>query len=86
MTVHPATELWWAQRDKCRSCTHHFTFTLRRRYGDEVGGERCRACPAERGKRAFLYCIDARLADSPCGPAAKLFSPIAIHETKKESE
>ena len=87
MNVHPATELWWDQRDKCRGCAHHFRFTLKCRYGDGVGGERCKACPAERGKRAFLYCIDARLEDGPCGPDAKLFSPrpapIIIYKPKK---
>ena len=88
--VHPATELWWEQRDKCRGCAHHFRFTLKRRYGDDVGGERCKACPAERGKRDYLYCIDARLESGPCGPDAKLFSPrpapIIIYKPKKEQK
>jgi len=89
VTAHPATELWWTQREKCRRCTHHFRFTLRRRDGEDAGGERCRACPDKQGKRAFLYCIDARLADGPCGPDARLFSPrpppIIIHKTKKDA-
>lgn len=72
--LHPATALWWKQRDKCRACVHHFEFKLSYRiHGDENGGERCRACPAQQGKRAFLYCIDARLADGPCGLDARLF-------------
>lgn len=71
--THPATLLWWEQRDTCRRCAHHEVGTLIRPHGDGLGGERCRAAPAERGRREFLYCIDARLEGGPCGLDAKLF-------------
>jgi hypothetical protein len=89
--VHPATILWWEQRETCRRCAHHlFALPLKRSQDDGVGGERCKACPAERGKRKLLYCIDARLEGKPCGPEAKLFvarpAPIIIHKPKRSPQ
>jgi hypothetical protein len=63
MPAHPATLLWWAQREQCYCCAH-----LRLREGDRSEGiMTCRAAPAE------PYCIDARLPGEPCGPAGALF-------------
>jgi len=68
LKLHPATALWWAQRDRCRACAHHFR-------SDDSRSERCRAAPAATGYREFRYCIDARGYAMPCGPDAKQFTP-----------
>ncbi len=85
--VHPATLLWWQQRDKCNACVH------RKDKGQSVTGrgglgDRCTATlvrdmaplwmatydKANIGPPdELVYCIDARLEGAPCGPAARLF-------------
>ena len=72
LTVHPATAVWWQQRDKCESCVH---FNLQEgREGESI--MRCRAALVfrhplrpERG----VYCIDVRDEDGPCGPDARMY-------------
>lgn len=83
IAIHPATLLWWEQREQCRRCEHHYDVELRHKkhYGHSRGGERCKASNYEHGARGVqhMYCIDARLPEGRCGPDAKLFTP------KKES-
>lgn len=62
---HPATELWWQQREQCQRCEHCMTHEGR-------GGEGVMHCI----QGVPVYCIDARLEGRPCGPDARLFSPI----------
>ena len=72
LTIHPATELWWQQREQCLRCAH----VSRRLEGtDRKSSEvlRCQVARAPLGRRERAYCIDARLPDGPCGPEAKLF-------------
>lgn len=76
--IHPATLLWWEQRDKCRACAHHHAVELssRKNFGPGSGGERCTASKYAHVKlqgTEHMYCIDARLDGGPCGPEAKLF-------------
>ena len=79
LSVHPATLLWWEQRETCRRCAHHTRDTKTRgatrpRSPNEPTGERCRAAYAPVGEwRDYMYCIDARMDSGPCGPEAKLF-------------
>jgi hypothetical protein len=62
-TLHPATELWWTQRDTCSRCEHCHEYEGR-------GGEGVMRCI----QGIPTFCIDARLEGQPCGPAARLFS------------
>lgn len=70
--THPATLLWWEQREQCRSCAHY-------RHDEKLHtGERCAQAPLAHPYRSparsqLQYCIDARLPEGPCGPDAKLF-------------
>ena len=97
-TAHPATALWWEQRDKCRACAH----LIERQGSTGSLGMRCAAVvwadivklpgyevhpDLRRRKRSkkinpqggfakadhCVYCIDARMEGSPCGPEANLF-------------
>jgi hypothetical protein len=71
LETHPATLLWWEQREKCRACAFHYRGIIEK----GPGGERCKAVPTIgiRNKLDRMYCIDARLPKGPCGPNAKLF-------------
>jgi len=71
LRVHPATELWWQQREQCMRCGNAL---LTRPYE----GETILRCTMLRqsGAHGSGYCIDARLPDGPCGPEAKLFKEI----------
>lgn len=71
LTVHPATALWWEQRQQCERCRH---------VEIDVPQMRCRKInhPIGTGKGGAgrvikMYCIDARLPGQPCGPDAALF-------------
>lgn len=77
---HPATAVWWSQRDQCAGCAHMVESP-----GALRGGMRCTVsplgCETQRA-RAYetrqivgMYCIDARAEGGPCGPSAGLFSP-----------
>jgi hypothetical protein len=74
LELHPATALWWAQREQCRACAH---YTRNKAHADQrhegYTGERCTARRADQGLREFLYCIDARLPGAFCGPDAAMF-------------
>jgi hypothetical protein len=39
--LHPATALWWEQRDRCRACVHHTQLGQASKNGSR--GERCAA-------------------------------------------
>jgi hypothetical protein len=71
LRVHPATELWWQQREQCMRCGNAL---LTRPYE----GETILRCTMLRqgGAHGSGYCIDARGLDGPCGPEAKLFKEI----------
>jgi hypothetical protein len=70
LTVHPATALWWQQREQCLRCANSVAGA-----GHEGEGVlRCTAVRiAPRRSRPTLgaYCIDARAG--ACGPEATLF-------------
>lgn len=59
---HPATALWWAQREQCAQCENCAQ-------GDGM------LCVVTVIDGRVAWCIDARLEDQPCGPDARLFSP-----------
>jgi len=71
LRVHPATELWWQQREQCERCAH----VDRRLEGRKEQSEvlRCTAVRTPAGRREWAYCLDARLEGRECGPEAKLF-------------
>ena len=79
LRVHPATEVWWQQREQCESCRH--MMLIEGNIGESI--MRCRVSKNEhagRFRRAHeargierLYCIDARSPDHPCGPDGKLW-------------
>lgn len=90
LTVHPVTAKWWAQREKCRTCSHYIAplaDTLTKVPKNKNMAERCDASrnyrPQGGGKPLPDYCIDARAgADerddgrvSICGPDAVLWEP-----------
>ncbi len=74
LEAHPATVLWAAQRQECAECAH--------RQPNRGNGEmRCLKAPTVRGNKYTYghgtpidFCINARLADGPCGPAAVLWA------------
>jgi len=71
LTIHPATALWFTQREQCQRCAH----VSRRLEGtDRESSEvlRCQVVRTPLGRRESAYCIDAR-ATGECGPEAKLF-------------
>jgi hypothetical protein len=71
LTIHPATELWWQQREQCQRCAH----VSRRLEGTQKEQSevlRCQVVRTPLGRRESAYCIDAR-ATGECGPEAKLF-------------
>lgn len=61
--VHPATKLWWEQRDQCEQCQNCVK-------AEGLRGECIMHCVNDSGAS---YCIDARLEGQPCGPDARLF-------------
>lgn len=71
--LHPATEAWWKQREKCRKCAHV------KIDGGVLGNEvwTCKVVNHQHKskKRVPAFCIDARLPSHPCGPSALLFKP-----------
>jgi len=77
LRVHPATKLWWEQREQCERCAHCVLYE-----GDE--GEGIMRCKAVRVPRTVTrpilgaYCIDARAQDGLCGPEARLYKPAAV--------
>lgn len=74
LTIHPATELWWQQREQCQRCAH----VSRRLEGtDRESSEvlRCQVVRTPLGRRESAYCIDAR-ATGECGPEATLFQEV----------
>jgi hypothetical protein len=78
LNAHPATLLWWEQREKCRACNH----MLLNGASLPVQEMRCYAIDTRapvarpRGRPAtHPYCIDARLPDGLCGPEARCFEP-----------
>lgn len=66
-TVHPATKLWWAQRETCQRCQH--LQDLR----PDGGGMRCQAIAHVVPTWPVPFCIDARGPGRSCGPDARLF-------------
>lgn len=72
-TVHPATVVWWAQRDTCARCAHARVTLEGRKEQSTV--MRCATARVPAGKQPYVYCIDARLPSGPCGPDALRFSP-----------
>ena len=74
---HPATVVWWQQRDKCRACAHYLPSVEGAR---DRGGERCQRVRARiggagKGRHIHTYCPDARAEGAECGPEAALFEP-----------
>lgn len=80
LTVHPATQVWWQQRERCESCKH---LRLRQGEGNE-GVMRCAVAKhpdpqvrlmlsARAGADLRPYCIDARGEKGSCGPDAALW-------------
>jgi hypothetical protein len=74
LAVHPATQVWWSQREKCRSCA--FLVTVPSDSDDPA--MRCKVAPPNRRKNngrpyGYLFCIDARLETESCGPLAALW-------------
>ena len=80
LCVHPATALWWQQREQCERCAHAHTVSGR----DAETVMWCRAAPRpqkdwrvarlhEANGRQWMFCIDARGVNMPCGPAARLY-------------
>ena len=86
--LHPATELWFSQRQTCERCAHLLP--------DDLRVMRCSAVEWQRGTNPvtltkatratvdFAYCIDARLAGNPCGPVAKLYKQAAARANANE--
>ena len=74
LAVHPATSLWWGQRDQCETCRF---FNLREGHEGEAIMRCIAALKFHRPSREMLgiYCIDARSENGPCGPDAKLWEP-----------
>lgn len=78
LSVHPATLLWWEQREQCRTCSHMIYNPL----SMPVKEMRCYAAPCKlapsppRGRHVQAYCIDARLPGGCCGPEATLYEPL----------
>lgn len=74
MTVHPATEAWWARRKMCKACKH---------LDDNGGVMTCRKTVSNLpGRRRLEYCIDARSEGGACGPDAVLFKALG-HDCEK---
>jgi hypothetical protein len=71
LSVHPATKLWWEQREQCQRCAH----VDKRLEGHKELTEvlRCKVTPVTVGRQPWAYCIDARAKGRECGPEAKLF-------------
>ena len=72
LTVHPATELWWQQREQCLRCAN----VDRRLEGQKDLSEvlRCKVVRTPAGRKEWAYCIDARAG--ACGPEATLFQEV----------
>jgi hypothetical protein len=66
---HPATTLWWEQREQCLRCAN----VICRLEGDKEITQvmRCKAVRTAVGRKDHAYCIDARIG--LCGPEATLF-------------
>lgn len=83
LTLHPATAVWRAQREKCEQCAHSYVPNSNDPKTEGHEGLRCRkTTPQNCFKRGGFkindptaYCIDARLEGAPCGPGAALFQP-----------
>ena len=69
LTPHPATALWWEQREKCEKCVH----LNRQSYA--IRCTKTTSIDDFRKSVSYAYCIDARLEGAPCGPNAALFKP-----------
>jgi hypothetical protein len=73
LKVHPATELWWQQRDLCARCAHCKRDDTAMRC---MVTKSAHSTPWMRAAGSDQrYCIDARLLGAPCGPQAMLFTP-----------
>ena len=68
---HPATALWWQQREQCMRCAN----VDRRLEGHKQVSEvlRCKLSRTPAGRKEWAYCVDARSEGRECGPGAKLF-------------
>lgn len=70
---HPRTLLWWAQRERCRTCGH---YRLESSAAAQGAGtlEHCMA-----GRRGIYAapCIDMRDEGRQCGPDAALYVEVA---------
>lgn len=73
LRVHPATALWWDQREQCARCAH----VDRKLEGHKDVTEvlRCKVTPVKVGRQPWAYCIDAR-STGECGLEAKLFQEV----------
>jgi hypothetical protein len=73
LSVHPATALWWEQREQCQRCAH----VDKRLEGHKELTEvlRCTRTRTPAGRKEWAYCIDAR-ATGECGPEATLFQEV----------
>ena len=73
LKLHPATELWWQQRELCSRCTHCKRDDTAMRC---TVTRNARSTPWLRASgNHHRYCIDARLLGAECGPQGMLFSP-----------
>lgn len=64
--VHPATLLWWRQRELCHRCAHL-------RLTEGARSEGIMTCRAQHNEP---YCIDQRLPGSACGPSGAMFKEL----------
>ena len=71
LTPHPATALWWQQREQCARCAH--VLNQLENFPRAMPVMRCKVTPVSVGRQPHAYCIDARAEGSACGPDAKLF-------------
>lgn len=67
LKVHPATALWWQQRDLCRRCANYRETPSESRTKMSVT-QRCALRPNHRGG-----CVEMRAMGAPCGPRGALF-------------
>ena len=77
LTIHPATALWFEQREKCRVCKHCWVSPLTNADGSrKVSGGGWYCTEESSVKRVVRQtCSDARATDQPCGPDGLLFQP-----------
>lgn len=72
LKVHPRTELWWKQREKCMRC-ENFRHRPARSSGNGSGSGQGMSCAVVNHGLLPASCIQAREEGSKCGPHGLLF-------------